>query len=339
MLNSIFNVKHKNFINILICSCVLFHCQKKFEKSDIYKIEIRINYSASLFKIVDDLSRWSPYCEEEIYEYWSKNFIITPSQSSMLLEYAKIRQNYDWGYFESCFLTNPNLDESIVCISNKIGRKNINLLKELIFSFKVDFDSLWNSDNYLVNRKKQIDVKLKEIDTDELLSTIFVLFNYQNPPRTIDFNLLFNPVANNSDGGANGGIYIRNGKNISIEDDLMVLFHEFTHTVSDSLNQLLFKIARQKGISDNFDLNILHEAIDYTLFPAYFYEKYLGKPFDLNDEVEKFKDKNKYLYLIYKTAGQIYPDVKQLIQKKESFNQNILLKLVEYYSEDLRKQD
>jgi hypothetical protein len=166
-----------------------------------------------------------------------------------------------------------------------------------------------------------------------------VLFNYQNPPRTIDFNLLFNPVANNSDGGANGGIYIRNGKNISIEDDLMVLFHEFTHTVSDSLNQLLFKIARQKGISDNFDLNILHEAIDYTLFPAYFYEKYLGKPFDLNDEVEKFKDKNKYLYLIYKTAGQIYPDVKQLIQKKESFNQNILLKLVEYYSEDLRKQD
>ncbi|MFQ5688314.1 MAG: hypothetical protein ACE5GV_16825, partial [Candidatus Scalindua sp.] len=136
-------------------------------------------------------------------------------------------------------------------------------------------------------------------------------------------------------GGANGGVFIRNGKNIPIEYDLMVLFHEFTHTVSDSINALLFKLAKEKGITDNFDL---HEAIDYAIFPAYFYEEHLRKPFDLKEEAIKQKDKNEYLYLIYSLASEIYPDVKNLIHNQESFNQELISKMIELYVSNFRSE-
>ncbi|NIU01258.1 MAG: hypothetical protein GWN01_10125 [Nitrosopumilaceae archaeon] len=292
----------------------------------------------SLFKVIDDLSKWSPYCEEKTYDFWSQKFPITSEQSSVLAKYAEIRKNYDWGDFEPCFLKSTILKQSISCLSQKLETHEIKTVKSALYTFKKDFDSLWDSDNYLQKRKKQIEEEMNKINVNELLSIIATLYSLDTVPSSIDIYLLFNPTPNNSDGGANGGVFIRNGKNVPIEDDLMVLFHEFTHTVSDSLNALLFKLAQQKGIPDNFDLHVLHEAIDYTLFPGYFYEEYLRKPFDLKEEAIKQKDKSEYLYLIYSLAGEVYPDVKKLIHDQENFDQQFISEMIEFYVSNFKSK-
>ena len=40
----------------------------------------------------------------------------------------------------------------------------------------------------------------------------------------------------------------------------MIILHEITYTLSDSLNNLLLRIAEQQSIVDDFDKYILHEA-------------------------------------------------------------------------------
>lgn len=306
--------------------------------SENHTINLIINYPMSLFKVIDDLSKWSPYCEEKTYDFWSQRFSITSEQLAVLAEYAEVRKNYDWGNFEPCFLKSSTLEESLSCLSQKLEAHEIESVKSALFTFKKDFDSLWDSDNYLQKRKEQIEEEMNKINITELLSIVTTLYSLDTVPKSIDVYLVFNPTPDNSDGGANGGIFIRNGKNIPIEVDLMVLFHEFTHTVSDSLNALLFKLAKQKGITDNFELHILHEAIVYSLFPAYFYEEYLRKPFDLKEEAIKQKDKNEYLYLIYSLAGEVYPDVKNLIHSQENFHQEFISKMIELYISNFRSK-
>ena len=328
---------NKYFISSNILFAIFFQtfikAQNNSTKLKTFTINLSINYPASLFTIVDDLSKWSEYCNENTFDYWTKNYPITKNQSSLLSKYYKIRKNYGWGKFESCFLDNSSLDKSISCLSSRVKPDEIKLINKTIYAFKTDFDSLWNHNNYLFDKEKEIESELMKLNVSELLTKIVKLYNVKDPPDSFKVYLLFNPTPDNSDGGANSGIFIRNGNNISIDNNIMIMLHEITHTLSDSLNKLLFKIAEQQGVQGNYDKTILHESIDYTLFPAYFFEIYLGRKYDLKDEANKMKGNNRYLYLIYNLANEIYPDVKKAINNNGSLDSKFILKLVKLYKQ------
>ncbi len=231
-------------------------------------------------------------------------------------------------------MTTGTLNESI----SGLEINEVEVVENVLRSFKIDFDSLWNSDHYLIDKKKKMQERMSQMNVDDLLSTIINLFNVDSPSQDFDIHLLYNPISHNSDGGANAGIFVRNGKGIPIEDDLMVMFHELTHTFGGSLTDLLFRVAKEKGIAQDFGFSVLNEAIHYTLFPGYFYEAHLGKPFDFDREAERLKDKNEYLHLTYSLAGHMYTNVKELIYNGESFDQEFIFKMVEFCTKNLREK-
>lgn len=308
--------------------------QNNSPKIKTFIISLKVNYPASLFTMVDNLSKWSEYCDENTFKYWSKNYTITKNQSSLLSKYSKIRQKYGWGKFEACFLENSDLDTAIFCLSSKVNSAEIKIIKKTLYAFKNNFDSLWDKNNYLPEQKEKIESRLRELNVSELLTKIIRLYNVKGPPESFKVCLLFNPTPNNSDGGANSGIFIRNGNNISVDENIMIMLHEITHFFSDSLNKLLFKIAEQQGIRDNHDKTILHESLDYTLFPAYYYKIFLGKKYSLKIEANKMKKKDRYLYSIFNFADKIYPYIKDAINNNKSLDLKLILKLVKLYKQN-----
>ena len=329
---------NKHFILFCILLAIFFHTNIKAQDNSpnpkTFIINIKVNYPASLFTIVDNLSKWSEYCDESTYEYWSKYYSITKRQSSFLYKYSRIRKKYGWGELEPCFLENSSLDKALFCLSSKVEPIEMKLIKKTLYAFKTNFDSLWDKRNYLPEQKEKIESRLRELNVSELLTKIIRLYNVKGPPDSFKVCLLFNPTPNNSDGGANSGIFIRNGYNISVDENIMIMLHEITHFFSDSLNKLLFKIAEQQGIRDNHDKTILHESLDYTLFPAYYYKIFLGKKYSLKIEANKMKEKDRYLYSIFNFADKIYPYIKDAINNNKSLDSKLILKLVKLYKQN-----
>ena len=329
---------NKHFI--LICIPFVLSFQTFIKSQDnspslkTFIINLKVSYPASLFTIVDNLSKWSEYCDENTFEYWSKNYMITKRQSSLLSKYTKIRKKYGWGKFESCFLANDSLDKAILCLSSKVKPIENNLIKRTLYAFRTDFNSLWDNNNYLFEQKRKIESRLKELNISELLTKIARLYNVKDPPDSFRVYLLFNPTPNNSDGGANSGIFIRNGYNISVDENIMIILHEITHIFSDSFDKLLYKIAEQQGIRDNHDKNILHESFDYTLFPAYYFNIILGKKYSLKNKASKMQGKDRNLYSIFNFADKIYPYIKKAIDNNKSMDSKFILKLVKLYKQD-----
>ena len=73
---------------------------------------------------------------------------------------------------------------------------------------------------------------MKQLDSAHIISTIVSLFGDDSTPKVIDVDMVFNPNPTSTDGGANGGIYVANGKEVPIDEDIMVIFHEFSHVAS-----------------------------------------------------------------------------------------------------------
>ena len=324
----------KIFAMLLLCALLIPSYSKAQEnENDGCLINVKVNYPASLFMTVDNVSQWAEYYDGTILEFWKKHYSITQSQNLLLADYAVIRKKYKWGYIEGCFLNAGSLDEALTCTGAKLDNGELAIIKNTLNSFKDNFDILWNSGNYLFERKSKIESEINRLKLNNLPAIIARLYGYKNGNKNFVVNLLFNPISNNSDGGADGGIFIRNGKDIPVEEDLMVMLHEIAHTLSDSLKNMLFNIAGREGVDKSRDKNILQEAVDYTLFPAYFYEVYLNKPFNLKQKSDLMKGRNKYLYAVFGLAGDIYDDAVKIINIGGCFDREFILKEVIIYKD------
>lgn len=300
---------------------------------DIFSI--RCNTNTLLFDIVDSISKWSPYTFRGTAEYFNHNFKRDEQANKYILEYAKIREKFDWEaeseLFEWAFNGFKNHDkfgDLKPLIDNISNSKNI--------STGLTLREYLEKKSPLVERvAKSVLEELNAVSLEVLtkLSSFFPITQKEKIYLYLGYS--FFPTS--MQGSANGNdIKVSFNENeTSLDNIKKTILHEYTHKYFNwkkYIKNLSPEMLQPCPFANSSNYVVMEEILNYTvsdLVIAWEGEKGFSK--DLAREVlysgKEYSIKSSFSYLFVK------PRIEALINGKigiKAFSGQLVEKYFKY---------
>ncbi len=312
-----------------------------------------IQYPASFFTVVDNLSLWSPYSHRQYYAHWVENYGLTDRQKSLLIQYSKIREKYPWNKMEPMFMYADTMEDAWKNARSTMKNEEVEKLKEVFNAFKETFDMEWQHHGYLLRRKDDFDEIFQRCNIEQAFDEVKRFYDWEKTESEIDIHLLYNPSLRWGGGGSHAGVQleVRPGEQKGlILQEFSVLLHEAFHII-ESRNGTRQRL-RESGSEWRREVlaqkegdvcQIVTEATMGTLVPhGIIAQKYLGLPTDsLTSEKNGWEkhllktNKEKRMafvrILLIDLTRSLLPITKSYLQERKTVWDNYWSKALEMY--------
>jgi hypothetical protein len=231
---------------------------------DIGGIVLQISNAptASVFHIVDQLSRWSKYTHMQYVRWAVREQLITPDDSVMLVRYAALRQSHDSAnVFVRAFLVDLPIDSAVkrAVALRLLSPPVANEARDVLLHFAPKLEPLLRAQ---APRIAALEDQLESSRTrfEPTIAKLRRLAGVDSVVRIPVF-LVANPDTGSGGGEANGGRLVVEVPGPDVD---AVIVHESLHAILRPHEAALRAAAESLGISRT----LLEEAIAYAFAPG-----------------------------------------------------------------------